>query len=206
LRAKVPAPDALPAQEIRAYYDAHRADYQEPERRRVSAIVVGSETQAKALIEKAKQASPSEFGELVRKHSLVRTPGENLPLELEGDLGIVSRTASADAQEPKLPDAVHAALFEIGKVGEVYGKPVAGAGRYYVLRMTGRTEARTRTFAEAERSIRVRIVDERIAAAETQLVEQLKKSTPVTIDDAALAKLRATRQAKEEKLRDAIRP
>lgn len=204
LRAKVPAPDALPAQEIRAHYDAHRADYQEPERRRVSAIVVGTEALAKSVLEAAKKASPTEFGELVRKHSLVRSTAASLPLELEGDLGIISLAPGTESQEPKLPEAVRKALFEIAKIGEVYGQPVAASGRFYLLRMTGRSEARTRSFAEAERSIRVRIVDERMAQAEQQLILQLKKETTITIDDAALAKLRLSGRAKEDKLRDAL--
>src|SRR5688572_30783964 len=43
----LPAPNDLPEQEVRAYYDAHKADFDEPERRRVAAIAVASEAEAK---------------------------------------------------------------------------------------------------------------------------------------------------------------
>lgn len=204
LRARVPAPEALETREVRAYYDTHRAEYKEPERRRISAIVVNNEKKAQSLVEQAKSSTPSGFGELVRKHSLLRNNGENTPLELEGDLGIVSAPGEPQGKGPKLPDAVLKALFELHKVGDVYDNPVGDGQRYYVLRLTGRTEARERSFAEAERSIRVRLVDERIEQAEKTLVEQLKRSTKIEIDEAALSKLRLDNKQKEEKLRDAL--
>jgi parvulin-like peptidyl-prolyl isomerase len=204
LRAKVPSPDSIEKAEVRAYYEAHRAEYKEPERRRVSAIVVSDEGKAKALLEQAKKVDPAGFGELVRKHSIQRETGENTPLELEGDLGIVSAPGEPQGKGPVLPDAVLKALFEIAKVGDVYDNPVRGGRNYYVLRLAGRTEARERSFAEAERSIRVRIVDERIAQSEKQLVEQLKREAGVSIDETALAKLKLRAPSKEESLRDAL--
>ncbi|MGC4069748.1 MAG: peptidyl-prolyl cis-trans isomerase [Polyangiaceae bacterium] len=203
LRASVPTPDAIPSAEVRAHYDAHRAEYREPERRRGSAIVVTDEKKAQSLIDQAKKADAVGFGELVRKHSVLRDKSESAPLELEGDLGIVSAVGEPNGAGPVLPEAIRKALFEIPKVGDLYIEPVRAEGRYYILRMTGRTEARERSFAEAERSIRVRIVDERIASAERELIEKLKGRTTITLDDAALAKLRVP-PAKEETRRDAL--
>jgi hypothetical protein len=204
LRGSVPTPDAIAPAEVRAYYDAHRAEYREPERRRASAIVLTDEKKAQSVIEQAKRADAVGFGELVRKYSILRDKSENAPLELEGDLGIVSAVGEPNGAGPMLPDAVRKALFEISKVGDLHVSPVLAEGRYYILRMTGRTEARERSFAEAERSIRVRIVDERIAAAERALIEKLKGQTTVTLDEAALAKLRVPALTKEETRRDAL--
>ena len=55
--------------------------------------------------------------------------------------------------------------------------------------MTGKTDARDRTFADAERSIRVALVQERIRTREAELEAELKKKYPVTIDEAQLAKI-----------------
>jgi hypothetical protein len=204
LRARVPAPEAIESREVRAYYDAHRTDYKEPERRRVSAIVVGSEKEATKLVELARSCTPTGWGELVRKHSIQRDNGENTPLELEGDLGIVSAPGEPRGKGPVLSEAILKALFAIPKVGDVYDTPVRDGQRFYVIRMTGRTEARERSFSEAERSIRVRLVDERIERAEKDLVEKLRLSTRVEINDVALTKLRLSNKPKEEKLRDAL--
>lgn len=204
LHDRVPTPDALPMAEVRAYYDTHRAEFKEPERRRASAIVVNSEAKAKTLVEQANAADPTGWGELVRKHSILRDPSEQSPLELEGDLGIVSAPGQPRGTGPQLAEALLAALFEIPNVGGVFPKPVRDGQRFYVLRMTGRTEARERSFSEAERSIRVRIVEQRIALAQQQLLESLKQEYPVTIDESALARVEVPSTRPAENLRDAL--
>ena len=191
LRRKIPSPDRLPAPEVRAYYDAHREEFSEPERRRVSAIVLSSEAEARGLVASARQADARTWGELVLKHSILRPPpGEQTPVELAGDLGIVSAPGQTKGAGSDVPEPVVRAVFAIDKVGEVYGEPVRAKGRIYIVRLAGRTAARTRTFEEAERSIRVRLVERRVDAAERQLIEQLKERYPVTIDQAKLAKIK----------------
>jgi len=68
-------------------------------------------------------------------------------------------------------------------------RPVAAAGIFHVVRLTGKTDARDRTFADADRSIRVALVQERIRAREAELELELKKKYPVSIDEAQLAKI-----------------
>ena len=76
--------------------------------------------------------------------------------------------------------------------------------RYYLLRLTGRTEARERSFAEAERSIRVRMVEQRIEAAEQQLIEELKKQYSVAIDENALSHVELPAARPRQNLKDAL--
>lgn len=203
-RARVESPEALPTAEVRAYYDSHRAEFKEPERRRVAAIVVADENRAKALVEQAKAADPMAWGALVRKNSLLRQTTEQTPLELEGDLGIVSAAGQPQGAGPKLPDSVLNALFEISAVGAVYPKPVHDGQRYCILRMTGRTEARERSFTEAERSIRVRMVEQRMADAEKQLLDALKREYTVTIDESALSRVKVPAAPPHENLKDEL--
>jgi peptidyl-prolyl cis-trans isomerase C len=204
VRGRVPSPELVPTAEVRAYYDSHREEFKEPERRRVAAIVLSGEAKALALIDQAKAADPSGWGDLVRKHSIAHDPKAQMPLELEGDLGIVSAPGQPRGTGPKLSDSLLRALFEIPAVGGVYGAPVRDGDRYYVLRMTGRTEARERSFAEAERSIRVRIVEQLIAAAEQRLIEDLKREYSVSIDEQALARVKISSHAERENLRNAL--
>jgi peptidyl-prolyl cis-trans isomerase C len=56
--------------------------------------------------------------------------------------------------------------------------------------MTGRTEARDRSFQDAERTIRVALVQQRIHEREDQLEQDLKQRFPVTIDDEALTQVK----------------
>jgi parvulin-like peptidyl-prolyl isomerase len=191
VRAAVPSPNDIPDADARRYYDEHRDDFREPERRRVAHIAVGSEAEAKAVLDKALTASPADWGKLVAEKSRDPRgkPSTALPPELAGDLGIVGPPGQARGENPNVPEPLRAAVFEIDKLGGVLPRPVAAGGAFHIVRMTGKTDARDRTFTDAERSIRVALVQERIRAREAELEAELKKKYPVTIDEVALAKI-----------------
>jgi len=191
VRASVPTPNDISEADARRYYDEHRDDFREPERRRVAHIALGSEAEAKAVLEKALVASPAEWGKLVESKSKDARgkPSGSLPPELAGDLGIVGPPGHPRGENPNVPEPLRAAVFEIDKLGGVLPRPVAAAGSFHVLRLTGKTDARDRTFADAERSIRVALVQERIRTREAELEQELKKKYPITIDEAQLAKI-----------------
>src|SRR5580704_18159545 len=50
VRDTAPAPGDIPESEVRAYFDAHKADFHDPERRRVGAIVLPSEGAASTVL------------------------------------------------------------------------------------------------------------------------------------------------------------
>ena len=189
LRESLPGPEAIPEAEVRAYYEAHRGDFEEPERRRVAAIALGSRAAAERVLADAKRASAGEWGKLVALHGSTKPAGSeaSAPMELAGDLGIVSLGRPGD--NPKVPEPVARAVFEITAVGGVHEEVVEALGKFHVVRLLGRTEARSRGFADAERSIRVSLVQARIRAAEAELEQQLRERYPVKVDDAALAQV-----------------
>jgi len=191
VRASVPAPSDISEADARRYYDEHRDDFREPERRRVAHIALTSEAEAKTVLEKALSANATEWGKLVdaKSKDARGKPSVALPPELAGDLGIVGPPGHARGENPNVPEPLRAAVFEIDKLGGVLPKVVAAAGGFHIVRMTGKTDARDRTFADAERSIRVALVQERIRNRETELEAELKKKYPVTIDEAQLAKI-----------------
>jgi peptidyl-prolyl cis-trans isomerase C len=191
VRATAPSPNDISEADARKYYDEHRADFREPERRRVAHIALGSEREAKQVLEKALTATPAEWGKLVAERSRDNQtkPSESLPPELAGDLGIVGPPGHARGENPRVPEALRAAVFEIEKVGGVLSRPIAAGGSFHVVRMTGKTDARDRTFADADRSIRVALVQEKIRAREQELEAELKKKYPITIDEQQLAKI-----------------
>ncbi len=86
----VPKPADIPASEVSAYFDAHKADFHDPERRRVSAIVLGSSTVAAGIIKVLQGAGASHWGDLVRSKSLDPLAKANVPVDLAGDIGFVS--------------------------------------------------------------------------------------------------------------------
>jgi len=188
----LPGPEAIPEQDVHAYFDAHRQEFEEPERRRVSEIVVGSLAEAQRILGQAHSGSAAQWGALVRAHSIERKEAaEPLPLELEGDLGVMSAPGRTGGNEPKLPQELLKAAFAIDKVGGVSAEPVLVQGRYHILRLTSRTPARQRSFAEADRSIRMTLAQHRIEASRQQLLDELKKKMPVIVNQELLATVKS---------------
>lgn len=204
-RAKLPAPASIPESEVRAYYDKHRAEFAEPERRRAAHIVLSDEPRARQVLAQAVAASAAEWGKLVRQHSRDVPPAEGplAPAELAGDLGIVSAPGEPRGDNPAVPEPVRKALFQIDELGGVYPELVRDGAKLHIVRLTGKTDARTRSYAEAERAIRVAIVQQRLRAAEAQLERELRQRYPVQIDEAALQSVKVPALGKGS---DASRP
>jgi hypothetical protein len=192
-RLGLPTPAQIGEQEVRAYFEAHPEKFSEPERRRVAAIVLKDKAEAaKVLKDALKVKTPAAWGDLFFKHSVTapKTKGPANPAELAGDLGIVGPPSDPRGANAKVPEPVRATAFKLKDVNEVSPDLVESEGRWLVVRLTGVTQPHKRTLAEADRAIRVLLVQERIAERERLLEDELKKKFPVEIDDAALASVR----------------
>jgi hypothetical protein len=189
-RAAAPEPGQVPAPEVQAYFDAHKADFHDPERRRVSAIVLATAGAASTVLEAAAKATPIQWGELVHARSIdpeAARAGTDVPLDLAGDLGFVSPPGDPRGQNTRVPDEVRAAVFEVANVGDVLARAVPAEGKFYVVRLESKSDARDRTLQDVERSIRVRLAQDKARANEEALLDELRKQYPVQIDEAALA-------------------
>jgi parvulin-like peptidyl-prolyl isomerase len=190
-RKGAPTPQDVPAGEVRAYFDAHRAEFDDPERRRVSAIMVTSEAAARDVLASLDKDDVGSWGQLVRAKSVdAQARNTNLPTDLAGDLGIVSPPGDPRGENPRVPDEVRAAVYKLARPGDVYDKPVAAGGKVYVVRLTQKLPAHERTFEESERSIRVKLAQDKLRARENDLIADLRKTVKVEIDEAALATVR----------------
>jgi len=185
-RQGAPAPNDVPEPEARAYYDAHKADYHDPERRRLSMIVTRDEASAKAALDQAKGTAAAQWGALVRKLSIDAQAKANVPVDLAGDFGMVAPPGDTRGDNPRVPAEVRAAAFEIDKPNDVLGRAVKSGDKFYVVRLTQKVDAHDRSFAEAERSIRVKLAQDKARNKEDELFASLRKQFPVKIDDAAL--------------------
>jgi peptidyl-prolyl cis-trans isomerase C len=188
LRDKGQSVADVPQGDVRAYYDAHRSDFQEPERRRVSHVALRDRATAERVLGLAKGANAKAWGELVQKYSVDKPPPDS-PIELAGDLGLVSPPSFGKNDNARVPEAVRAAAFEIAQPDTTLDRVIEDGGTFHVVRLTGVSAARDRTFEEAERTVRVKLVEERLRAAEADLERALRERFPVQIDEAALAKV-----------------
>jgi hypothetical protein len=192
-RVGMPTPAQIPDAEVRAYYEGHAEKFSEPERRRVAAIVLSDKAQAaKVLKDALKIKSPTDWGDLFQKNSLTapkqRAPNAPAtPADLAGDLGIVGPPSDGKGGNPRVPEAVRAAIFKLKVVNEVGPELVEAEGRQFIIRLAGVTQPHKRTLLEADRSIRVLLMQEKMNERERALEEELKKKFPVEVDEAALA-------------------
>jgi peptidyl-prolyl cis-trans isomerase C len=192
LRAKLPPLEAIPAAEIGAYYDAHVSEFTEPERRRIAAIVVSSKVEADQVLTEARRATPEQWGALVRKHSGAtknQTAGMPPALELEGDLGFVTHPSSGRGEDEHVPEPVREVAFQLPSPGSVHPEPVAALGKFYVVQLVAINAPHKRSREEADRAIRVAILQDKARAAQAALEKELLAKIPVQIDQAALAKV-----------------
>lgn len=204
VRSALPPPADIPAADVRAYYEAHKEEFREPERRRVSAIAVADEATATKVLEALRKAKKDDgtvdantWGKLFGEHSLNGPKeGRSAPVDLAGDLGIVGPPDDPKGENPRVPAAVRRVAFDLAKVGTFADAPVKEGDKLYVVRLSGVTKAHERTLAEADRTIRVALLKERLAKLEADLDQELRKKHEVTIDDAALAKVPPPESAK----------
>jgi peptidyl-prolyl cis-trans isomerase C len=196
-RESSPSPDDVSAPEVQAYFDAHKADFHDPERRRVSAIVLATPGAAASVLDAAARATPTQWGELVRGKSVdaqaaaaQSKPETDSPLDLAGDLGFVSPPGDPRGINVRVPEEVRTAVFEIPNVGGVLPRVVSAGGKFYVVKLESKTDPSDRTLQDADRSIRVKLAQDKARAAEDALVDELRKQYPVEIDEAALAKVK----------------
>jgi parvulin-like peptidyl-prolyl isomerase len=185
----VPKPEAIDAAEVRAYYEAHLASYSEPERRRLQAIVVPSEAEAKkAAAQLGAEPSAVRFGEVVKARSQDASAKTGAPLDLLGDVGFVSAPGDDRGTNARIPEEVRRAAHALKGVGGV-SEPIKAGGALWIVRVTSLSAARARTFEEVEKTIRVALAQEKRQAAEQAKLLELAKEANVSVDPVGLEAL-----------------
>lgn len=192
VRAAVPEP-AVSDAEVRAYYEAHRAEYNAEAQVRVSQLVLASRAEAERTLAelRARPQDNALFTRLVRERSVDRPSRER-----DGDLAFFPRAGSAT-----VPAEVASAAFALEQVGALSPSVVEsaqggpnGSPGFHVLRLTARREALRRTLEEESPRIRARLVRQAREAAEESavraLLTRLRGAARVEIDSAALARVR----------------
>ncbi|MCC6525011.1 MAG: peptidyl-prolyl cis-trans isomerase, partial [Polyangiaceae bacterium] len=161
----------------------------EPERRRVAAIVLAKREDAEKVLAQALEDKSAEaWGKLylASSETAPQKPGAQAPAELQGDLGIVGPPGDAKAANPKIPAAVQRAAFALTDVPTVYGELVEADGKFFVVRLVGRTAGYTRNLEESDKNIRIILRQERVRAREEAMFEDLRKRFPIEVDEQAL--------------------
>lgn len=156
--------------ELRAYYDAHRDDYQKPERIRISRILVDDDALARQILSQATGIKAAElWKQLARDHSL-----DNATKLRGGTLGFVYPDGRTDVPQVAVDPALYAAAAKV-KDGELVPNPVKEAGHLAVVWRRGSLPAVDSSFAAERDAIRDILVREKAERAFAALREELRQ-------------------------------
>lgn len=171
----------IPDDEVKAYYEAHLAEYKFPERVRLWHIVTANKADAEAALAKVK-ADPTREGwpKIVSEHSL--DPNTKTS---SGDLGFI--TAEGKTSEPKVvvPKELAAAAFTL-KDGEVAAAPVQSSAGWHVVWRKGSVPSVTRSLVDEGQTIREVLYEQRREKTYKALLERLRGSRKLEIDEELL--------------------
>lgn len=166
------------AEETRAHYDKHPELFTEPEKLRLSVILLAVDPSSPATAwqstrEEAKAiygrlANGADFEETARLHSSVYA-------EKGGDMGYLHRGMLPESIQQKVDS------FEIGKINE----PIDSLEGVAIFRLVDRLSARKRDFVDVEQRARELLVRERQDSAWKGLIDRLVAKADVKFMHAA---------------------
>jgi peptidyl-prolyl cis-trans isomerase C len=156
-------------EELQRWYDEHLSDFDEPERVRARQVVVRTREEAARLRDELRRR-PQSFPEVARRASIA-PEGKN-----GGDLGYFGKGSGM----PEVFDV----CFRLApnQISEVTPSPYG----FHVFQVTERKPAGRRSFGEARAGIRERLLRERRARAQDELLAALRQKAQITIDQKAL--------------------
>jgi peptidyl-prolyl cis-trans isomerase C len=173
--------------ELRAYYDAHRDDYEKPERIRISRILVDDEALAKRIVSDASGIKGAElWKQLARDHSL-----DGATKLRGGMLGFVYPDGRTDVPQVAVDPALYAAAAKV-KDGEFVQTPVKEAGHLAVVWRRGSLPAVASSFAAEREAIRDILAREKAERAFAALREELRQKDVRDENPALLESLKET--------------
>jgi peptidyl-prolyl cis-trans isomerase C len=160
------------AAEVRAYYDTHRAEFEDPESVHCLQIALRTPEEAKSVLDQLRAGSAFD--------KVARQSGTSPDARSGGDLGWFSKGT--------MPKVFDDTCFSLGnnKLSGVVASPYG----YHVFKVLGRRAPRTRKFEEVKDEAERRATAEKRAQAERQLLQQLRSAAVVKVDDSALALVR----------------
>ena len=158
-------PSDVTEEELKKFYEEHKADYNKPAMVRISHILVKSKAQAEKILAEAKKLDVRGFRKLAREKS-----ADEATKMRGGDLRYFS------ANDTALPKPLVEAAFKLQKRGDVAG-PIKTNKGWHVICLTGKRPPIKREFAQVKQLLRNRILREKRAEAQKKFVDDLKKKT-----------------------------
>ncbi len=168
LLSTIPPPKPISEHDVRAHYEAHRAEYARPELRRARILTVATRAEAEAL--RARLAAGADFAAVAREKSI--SPEK----DAGGDLGFVP----AGQLPPEFDEAL--ARLEPGQLSPVVESPYG----FHLLRLEERRAARQAPLEEVRDEIRETLGRARTEEAHERWLADLRAKAKIEILDPEL--------------------
>jgi peptidyl-prolyl cis-trans isomerase C len=160
------------AAEARAFFETHRSEFDTPEQAHALQILVSTAEEAKSLLDQIRKGA--SFEELAKAH------GRSPDARKGGDLGWFARGT--------MPKPFDDACFSL-KPGQVSGVVQSSYG-YHLFKLLAKRPPRKRSIDEVQAEVIRRAFLEKKTHAERQLLDQVRKSAKIQVNEAALQLLR----------------
>lgn len=160
------APDEA---ELRAYYARHASEFVAPRALALWRILLASEAEARAVIAELRVPTPAAFSRLARERST-----DHATHMRAGNLGQVSADGQTEMPELRVATALFEAADRV-RDGELVPEPVREGDAFAVVWRRASRPARAESLAAATPFITRRLMDERAAAAQRELLERLRR-------------------------------
>jgi peptidyl-prolyl cis-trans isomerase C len=163
---------AVTEEELRAYYAAHEAEFQEPEQVHAAQLVVKGLDEARRV--QAQLKAGKKFADLARLYSL------SADAKVGGDLGFFPRG--------QMPPAFDEVVFNLrpGQVSDV----VSTEYGYHLFRVLEFKPARKREFAEVRAQVEAREVKRKQAEAHEAFEKALLDKAKLSVNESTLQSIR----------------
>lgn len=176
-------PDSVPQSEVTAYYNGHLSDYQSPEYRRATVVIVGNAADAQAALTECRAAR----GDMRRVREVVRARSvDEATRAHEGDAFYFERSGHPSGDGAGVAAPLASAVFALSRETEVTPPVPLPEGRFGVAVLTGIRPALRRAIDDPDvvRSIRGFIVRERRTRREAALLQEVRaRLNPEVHDD-----------------------
>jgi peptidyl-prolyl cis-trans isomerase C len=156
--------------EIKAYFEEHRSEFDRPERLRLSRILIDDEALARKILADAHGVGgPERWTKLAREHSV-----DEATKMRGGSLGFVFPDGRTEFPQLRVDAALYAAAAKV-KDGELVAEPVKEGNRFAVVWRRGTLPKMDRTIDDERDRIREVLLHRRADEAVRSLLEGLRK-------------------------------
>ncbi len=168
-RRKLEKTPLVAEEDLRAFYKEHTDEFKPPEEIKARHILVGSEAEAKKLLEKLEDGA--DFAELAKKHSIDPAAEEGGRLRAPGGNEWLPKGSFEKSFEH--------VLFKIPK-GEL-GGPVKSQFGWHILKVDDRRQPAVPSYVQVRSAIKNRLEERKRNELHEKTAEELKKTIPVEI-------------------------